>query len=264
MDFEQNAVESDYDEEYDSKTVVMSRGRATFQSQEEDEKYIQPACHYIPEYKPAEESVRRRGPVQLPLNKEVSENAQPDKEDKPIYNFPKGGWKVQSIPTTQMTDLFRVDAEISEKKASRVDAAPEKTSLPRLRAPRWKDITTDVFSESTPPIDTEESFTETKKQRSIPKLEVQKTPEISDEDRRKNTKFCRFVEIKVVNGKTTEVNKCRSATCSYAHSIESYNPPCCRFQDNCRNMSTCAFKHRNETKESYHERSSRLVRHAKV
>jgi len=254
MDFEQNAVESDYDEDYDSKTVVMSRGQARVISNQDEEEQLVPKIKQkieILDYKLPQEKVRRLGPVQLP-RVIPAEETQPINLEKPNeFNFPKGGWNVQKIERVPIADLTRVNAVLSTKGATiTAQRSPQ-------RVFRWRNITNEILNaDVTAP---EQEFEEVKPKTRSPKVEeIRVIPE--ENDRRKNTKFCRFVEIKNVNGKTVEVNKCRSSTCSYAHTIEAYNPPTCRFQDGCRNMATCAFKHKSETKESYHERSSRLQR----
>ncbi len=267
MDFEHNAVESDYDEEYDSKVIVMSRGQAhAYNTQEEEDVKRNPKNEIresVMEYKP-DENTRRRGPVQLPRMRHEEHREEETVENKAENVFPKGGWKVQKIEHVGISELNKVVATLSKK---------ESVATPRQRSPgsrnfKWKNITNEILSECDTQENTKEDFVDVKpKTRSLPKIETHVPTEVKnqeEDDRRKNTKFCRFVEIKSVNGKVTEVNKCRSSTCSYAHSIEVYNPPSCRFQDGCRNMATCSFKHKSETKESYHERSSRLARSQKL
>ena len=83
-----------------------------------------------------------------------------------------------------------------------------------------------------------------------------------DDEKRQNTKICRFVEItfkKTPTGnKTQETNKCRRANCTYAHSLAKWTPRPCRFQTGCRSAEACPFKHSNETVESYYERTKNM------
>lgn len=65
----------------------------------------------------------------------------------------------------------------------------------------------------------------------------------------KNTRMCSFLD------------KCKRKDCTFAHTLDEYNPVECRFQLKCKSVDvngnyTCRFKHKDETKEAYLSRSS--------
>ena len=171
MDFEHNAVESDYDEEYDSKVIVMSRGQAHAYNTEEEEVKRNPKNEIresVMEYKP-DENTRRRGPVQLPRMRHEQHREEETIENKAEIVFPTGGWKVQKIEHVGISELTKVVATLSKK---------ESVATPRQRSPgsrnfKWKNITNEILSEFDTPENTKEDFVDVKpKTRSLPKIET--------------------------------------------------------------------------------------------
>ena len=65
----------------------------------------------------------------------------------------------------------------------------------------------------------------------------------------KNTRMCSYM------------GKCKRKECSFAHSIEVFQPPECRFGEKCKSVDsagniTCRFKHVEESKEAFLARSA--------
>jgi hypothetical protein len=269
MNFEKNAVESDYDEEYDEKTVYMQQGKAILVREE-----IQPLPRArrepsidIYEYRGGyadrgcaePQETRQRRCVQLPIDRPAEESSPMQEDEQPILNLPKGGWVVNKIKAVPIQSIIEIPATLSTRPASgEVTERPQ--SAPRGWIPRskWKNITNEVLSvqdEEPAPVPV---FQQQAARPRVSPAKVETAPQM-DAEKRKNTKICRFVEIKTIGGKITEVNKCRSGgTCTYAHNLASWNPLICRFQNNCRNFATCTFKHTQETKEDYHERIKKM------
>ena len=264
MNFERNAVESDYDDEYDQKTVYMQEGRAVIVRDAEVE--CETGTHNIDEYEyrggyseSQQPATRHRRCVQLPINRPQEQKPEMQVDEKPTLNLPKGGWSVSKINTPAITPFYEVPATLSTKPPSgHVVNRPQ--SAPRGWNPiaKWKNIPSNTL------FATGGLFSEPPPTPAPAKSPYKQEPATNDGpsngfDKRKNTKICRFVEIKVVGGKTTEINKCRAGgTCTYAHTLASWNPLVCRFQDNCRNFATCSFKHSQETKEAYNDRIKKL------
>ena len=188
---------------------------------------------------------------------------------EPALVLPKGGWKVQHIKQPSVFPVLEVKAELSRKEST-ATPRPQATS-PRpawTRATKWKNITNEILTGGV--AEEAEHQVETK-QRSAPPRNVPvraptaptPTPNrVDEEEKRQNTKICRFVEItfkKTSAGiKTIENNKCRRPNCTYAHTMENWKPRPCRFQSSCRSIDTCPFKHEAETRESYYERTKNM------
>jgi hypothetical protein len=276
MNFERNAVESDYDDEYDQKTVYMQQGKAVIVRDEEEQipHTMQDMDSYeyrggYSETKAQQPTSRPRRGVQLPIDRPTEEVVEMEVDEKPLLNLPKGGWVVSKMNVAPITPFFEVMATLSDKAPSgEVNARP--VSAPRGWIPRvskWKSIPNDALfasnglSDPEPPVSMPSAKPMGKPvaKFSPHKVETPVATSVAGLDKRKNTKICRFVDIKIVGGKTIETNKCRAGgTCTYAHSIALWTPLCCRFQDNCRNFATCVFKHTQETKESYNDRIKKL------
>jgi len=80
------------------------------------------------------------------------------------------------------------------------------------------------------------------------------------------TKACRHVTES--KEKTGKYGVCYRTVCTFAHSQEEYNDPCCSFGDECRyvdgrrdrktgTMKKCMFRHPFETREMYHNRTDK-------
>lgn len=289
MDFEQNAVESDYDESYDSRQLVITNGRAVYMDTEEREEPIRRAVAQKEiEVSTGFEPARRRRPVQLPRYVQETEKKQVEEgEDVPVLVLPKGGWQVQHIKQPSFVTLSRVDAVLSNGQVENVATPRPRTTSPRPawnRPNKWRNITTEVLPTSgfnlepmpapvvymPAPVPQPERCPQPERFQSdrssdgnTPvKRPPRHAPAVEDDEKRQNTKICRFVDItfkQTSSGvKTTEVNKCRRPNCTYAHTMSNWKPRPCRFQTGCRNMETCPFKHENETRESYYERTKNM------
>jgi hypothetical protein len=274
MDFEHNAVESDYDEHYDDRQIVIENGRATYVSMTEDSSTGVRHAREIPLFEPQDQALSkpRRGPVQLPRCKPAEEVAEEAKTE-PALVLPKGGWKVQHIKQPSFSILSEVKAELSRKESVAVPRPQETSPRPAwTRISKWKNITNEILS-GEPIVEDQPTPApvEVAKPSSIHRrAEVQsrhqsQTPtpnRVDEEEKRQNTKICRFVEItfkKTSAGiKTIENNKCRRPNCTYAHTMENWKPRPCRFQSSCRSVDTCPFKHEGETRESYYERTKNM------
>jgi hypothetical protein len=274
MNFERNAVESDYDEEYDEKTVYIKEGRTVLVREEMEQPRMslrQPSSEtdeyrggYLDTESEPQQTTRSRKCVQLPVDRAAAEE-QVDMEvddKKSILNLPKGGWVVNKIKAVPIQTLEHVTATLSTKApAGEVTHRPQSTQrgwIPRVS--KWKNITNDVL---TGDVMQTEVVPEVQLPAPVAPRYQKHSPQVIESsvgsDKRKNTKICRFVDIKMVDGKIAEVNKCRSGgTCTYAHTLALWNPLGCRFQDNCRNFATCSFKHSRETKEAYYDRIKKL------
>ena len=80
--------------------------------------------------------------------------------------------------------------------------------------------------------------------------DIKKSPEASSSSGGglyKNTKMCSFGENCKKRGKG----------CNYAHTLDEFSPVECRFQGNCKNRSTCGFKHGDESKEDFLTRTKK-------
>lgn len=189
--------------------------------------------------------------------------------EEPKLKLPKGGWQVQRV------ELKEENNDLPTLLSSKLNLKPKKKmSGPRENA--WKKMpnffsdvgdfvsstvpSAELFSKREEPNkesvaepvqnDAEEEFkpapsrsrerTENRKPRLLP------CPKKDDKPRfLKNTKMCK-------NGEQCN----RRAMCTFAHTLEEFNPITCRFQDRCNQKETCSFKHDFESKEDYIKRLS--------
>lgn len=172
-------------------------------------------------------------------------------------SLPKGGWKVQQV------HLSDESKDLPTLMSSKLDLKPKK----KINGPRenvWKKMPnffSDVNEASSLPSaecfeKKEESFTQKesvekedefrpapsrsrerteRKPRLLPPSKREDKPQVL-----KNTKMCK-------NGEQCN----RRASCTFAHTLEEFNPIPCRFQKNCNQKLTCSFKHEFESKEEY-------------
>lgn len=297
MNFEQNAVESDYDEHYDSRQLIIDNGRAVYVDDTEESNTSMYSDRPVASQPISETGAvsssspprSRRRPVQLPRyvadenEKKVEEQSAPT-----AIVLPKGGWNIQHIKRPSFPPITKVDAQLSNEVAVNVATPRPRTTSPRpawIRINKWRNITSEVLGgeqsveyvvplSHVPPSQQPQDVPVRRTpdvRRTTPRADpsqhvrtpVQRAPPTpEDDEKRQNTKICRFVEItfkKTSSGlKTTESNKCRRPNCTYAHAMSNWNPRPCRFQTGCRNLETCPFKHENETRESYYERTKNM------
>jgi hypothetical protein len=296
MNFEQNAVESDYDEHYDSRQLIIDNGRAVYVDDTEDQGTSvysdrQARVSAIPIIMEPSSSMSspprtRRRPVQLPRCAPDEEKINKQEVSSPALVVSKGGWNIQHIKQPSFTTLSKVEAQLSSEVAGNVSTPRPRTSSPRPvwnRANKWRNITSEVLTcdhlvEYTPPaapvmpdLSCTQRTSDTRRPHRDDRSDISQhvrtpvpraPPTAEDDEKRQNTKICRFVEItfkKTSSGlKTTESNKCRRPNCTYAHTMSNWKPRPCRFQTGCRSLETCPFKHENETRESYYERTKNM------
>lgn len=204
-----------------------------------------------------------------------------------FLNLREGGWQVQKIDLKDDEPDFPslIHSEMKEQK---------KKPASFSSASKWKNVTTDFFKEEelvedvpvvvqkkslpkksfigkdgfstpkrftgdykTPSKDTSKEKTVTTgkinpKDHSVKDRSV-KNPASANESKPtidfKNTRMCSYLD------------KCKRKECSFAHSIEAFQPPECRFGEKCKSVDstgriTCRFKHVEESKEAFLARST--------
>ena len=174
-----------------------------------------------------------------------------------FLNLSKSGWDVKKIEQGNMSE-FPALAFVEPAKNHRSSFGP---------AAKWKPITGEIFKEEEPRREDQrreeprrddqrreenvrERFPNRERQaRTRPQQQhgaaVASQP-IEKSEEFKYTRMCVFAKT------------CKRSNCSFAHSIEQFNPVECRFQDRCKTKETCRFRHASETKEQFLARSVKL------
>ncbi len=206
--------------------------------------------------------------VSIPSMRSLQSDCEPPANENEVQNhepklhLPKGGWQVQSVLSQESND----DLPTLMSQKLNFDLKPKKKfSGPRENA--WKKMPnffSDVAESSLP---SSESFVVQKRhdthrfpKKEEPVKEDEYKPVLSRSRERterkprllpnpkkeekpvflKNTKMCK-------NGEMCN----RRNNCTFAHTMEEFNPISCRFQDRCNQKLTCSFKHDSESKEDY-------------
>lgn len=218
------------------------------------------------------------------------ETQDPVAEEEPKLVLPQGGWKVQKVPVVEQ------DGFPSLADARKLQSPPQRQSFSPTWKKNWKKIPDfltnygkrilpSIPPPSTPdpdpvpvpvsvplpeplpqiieePVEAEDEFrpAPTRSRERKPRLLTPSnppvgrqpaTPSVAQPDRSqsfKNTKMCK------------NKGDCRRRpNCTFAHSLEEFNPIECRFQGRCKTPNTCTFKHHFETKEVYLQRLNNLM-----
>lgn len=201
--------------------------------------------------------------VDLPREKkpeEIQKEAEQETEVK--LNLPQGGWRVQTLTTTNeaLPSLLESKIAVSVPKKKTFSSRPSENAWKKL--PNFLEGITVVDQLATlaePPKeiqqrkqDDEEEYKPVKSAERRPRLMQQSNPNptrkpFEKPQNLKNTKMCKAGE------------KCpRRSTCNFAHTMEEYNPIFCNFQKNCKNFNTCGFRHEWESKEDFMSRVQSL------
>jgi hypothetical protein len=176
-------------------------------------------------------------PVNLATKDAVVETTDQPKNEVPDFELPKGGWQVKKVVVVESVDYPTLSTE-------KLNLQPKKPQL-LSSVKKWKK-SPNFFAEDThvpPPIADEFTVVQKKSPKRSPPEETRSPPKAAvpqDVSALKNTRMCNYM------------GNCRKKEgCSFAHSLEEWQPPTCRFQENCKHKATCNFKHASETKNDF-------------
>jgi hypothetical protein len=183
--------------------------------------------------------------AQLPSQKTEEK---PETTEAPVeevkLNLPKGGWKVQVVSISETQEFPSLKTPVTT-------TATKPTFKTNTKLSKWKKV--DNFFEDdlqvhsppqyAPPPTPAHTHKKSPPQKFTPqphqKLLQPQTP-IDTKVVFKNTRMCTFAK-----------QGCKRSGCSFAHSLEEFQPPKCRFEATCKNKPACKFKHSEETKEAF-------------
>ena len=174
--------------------------------------------------------------AQLPSQKTEEKPVLPQPEEQEVkLNLPKGGWKVQTVSISE-SDEFPSISHMA------IPTTAKSTFKTGGKLSKWKKV--DNFFEEelqvhSPPQYAPPPTTAPKKSPKFTpqphqKLLQPQTPQqpIDTKVVFKNTRMCNFAK-----------QGCKRSGCTFAHTLEEFQPPQCRFEKTCKNKAACKFKH---------------------